>query len=234
MEKKFSLRSSANMRWNLLNVIFFCFAISILMGIRCNKYDFPERNLKYDFGQSISLSPYSKQYHIGDTIWVSLNTPFKILYDQRSSQQIGADSFLLQFGINMVKRFPISPYTDPSAYCDFVILSSLNPVFSNYSTGFLAYFNFGCDNNPGFTFKLGIVVKGAGTFSLNLSDRKEIGLCTPNSSTNVTYSQVGYTFNLNDCNKDIYLSIPSSARGNMSSIYEEMIDKKQFFVFEVQ
>jgi hypothetical protein len=180
------------------------------------------------------MSPYNKQYHIGDTLWISLNTPSKILYDQISGRQIGSDSFLLQFGINMVNRFPISPYTNPSTYCDFVIPSGFNPVTNNYGTGYLAYFNFGCDNNPGFIFKLGIVVKGAGIFSLELSDRKEIGLCTPNSSTNVTYSQVGYTFNLNDCNKDIYLSIPSSARGNMSSVYEEMIDKKQFFAFEVQ
>lgn len=203
------------------------------MGTQCNKLEYPPRNLQYDFTQNISLSPYSKQYHIGDTIWMSLNTSSKILFDKKSGQLIGADSIYLRLQLNMVKLIPLTPFADPSSYCEFVIPGNLNPEFNNYGTGYAVYLYFGCDNNPGFTFRFGVVLKGAGTFSLELIEKRETGLCVPNSSMNVTYSQITYSFNLADCNKDIYLGIPASARGNMSSENESKIDRKQYFVFQV-
>jgi len=203
------------------------------MGTQCDKFNYPSRNLQYDFTQSISLYPYNKQYHINDTIWISLNTPSKILLDKKSSQLIGSDSISLGLQLNMAKIIPISPPVDPSAYCEFLIPSNLNPDYNNYGTGYATYLRYGCDNNPGYIFRFGVVLKGAGTFSIELIEKKETGLCIPNSSTNVTYSQITYSFNLADCNKDIYLGIPAPARGNMSSQNESKIDRKQYFVFEV-
>lgn len=221
------------MKWKLIKPLLFIFAVFTIMGTQCDKFDYPSRNLQYDFTQSISLNPYNKQYLVGDTIWMSLNTPSKILFDKKSGQLIGADSIYLGLQLNMVKLIPLTPPADPASYCEFLIPSNLNPAFNNYGTGYAANLRYGCDNNPGYIFRFGVVLKGGGTFSLELIEKKETGLCIPNNSMNVTYSQITPSFNLVDCNKDVYLGIPASARGNMSLQNESKIDRKQYFVFEV-
>lgn len=42
------------------------------------------------------------------------------------------------------------------------------------------------------------------------------------------------TFDLADCNKDVYLSIPAPARGGELGFVDVSIDKKKIFVFKVE
>lgn len=221
------------MRFKLISALLFCFIIFTLMGTQCNKYEFPPRVLKYDFTQKIILSPYKKQYKVNDTIWISLITSSKILFDTKSGQQIGVDSIFLPFSVNMTKWYPSFPNINPSLYCEFITPPGLNPSTNNYNTGITTYFSFGCDNNPGFTFRSGVVLKGQGVFRLELGNTQETGLCNQYNFSNTVYSQIGYTYDLTDCNKDVFLSLPPSP-GNVAPMIESQIDKKKTFIIEVQ
>src|SRR5262245_34716165 len=116
------------MKYNFLKPLFIVSVVFTILGMQCDKFDYPSRTLQYDFTQKISLNPYYKQYYIGDTIWISLNTPSKILYDNKYAQLVGADSIFLRLQLNMTRLFGLSLWADPSSYCEFVAPGNLNPL----------------------------------------------------------------------------------------------------------
>lgn len=96
-------------------------------------------------------------------------------------------------------------------------------------------FDNGCDTQPFYNIKLGLVLKYSGTYLLNLSD---VGtkLQTCNNQTNsYPTSDLRFTYNLSDCNKDVFLSIPPSERPEYPTGFRQaQIDAKISFAFKVQ
>ena len=201
------------------------------MGTQCRK---DKIALQYSFLEKIELYPAQKSYRVGDTIWLQSTNSTKMLFDQKTGQEIIADTVGINFGFGFNSRyFVLSPLNPPNGFCDFILVNgvNLNIHLDTYGTG--AHFGFGCSPN-GNTFKLGIVPKFNGIYSLDIGGFGYVGGCSNRISV-FPNSTIEYRFNLADCNKDIYLSIPPNSRGESSKGYTEgEIDNKKVFILKVE
>jgi hypothetical protein len=188
---------------------------------------------KHNFIQPVNVYPYNKYYKVGDTIWLEVKTGDKTLYDTIQQKRILADSLALIFSVQVSQRY-LSPPSTNILFCHFTDTFNLHAVFNNngYNQGLNFYF--GCNTDTVFSFKFGIILIHAGIFSFDLSSNN-ISPCFPDFPNSLRFSTINYIFNLSDCNKDIYLSIPVASRGESSPGYTtSLIDQKQVFVFQVQ
>ena len=194
------------------------------MGMQCGK-DYSEPDLKYKFLEKLTLTPYKKIYAIGDTIWVQFQTNEKSLYDQISNSIIQTDTSYLRARFSYNKHYPFDNV--PAFFCDLVIDNSLNPEFtSQYNTDNMLTFSTDC-NSIKYYFKIGFIPKKTGIFSI--SPGIQINYCA--NKVNYIYATSKFIFDLDDCNKDIWLSIPSASRGGEDgSVY----DRKESFIFKVE
>jgi hypothetical protein len=199
----------------------------LTMGMQCFK-DFPIAPPTYEFAEKMSLYPYKKKYTINDTIWVEFRTTDKSLYDKLSRRRINTDTTSFTQFFYYHKRFPSSSLGD--IFCSTVIQGGVNPVFETpiwYNTLRLES---ECSSGHYF-FKVGFIPKTTGIYSIELPGNLGLRTCPGRlSSINCIY---GFTFNLADCNKDVYLSIPPQSRSGEQGFIDVKIDKKEIFVFEV-
>jgi len=131
---------------------------------------------------------------------------------------------------NYYKRYPYSS-TQGDIFCSAVL--SGNATKTSFTTP--PYYNVvgiqtGCNSNFYFV-KLGFVPKQKGIFSIGVP-LSQMNNC-PNKKV-FNYAKFSFTFDLADCNKDVYLSIPASARGGEQGFTDVSIDKKELFVFKVE
>ncbi len=217
-----------------IKIVFFLIASLTIMSLRCNKeIYFKEAIPVHDFVQKISLAPYAKVYHVGDTIRLEVNTISKTLYDNKSGLQVLADSFLYNAGFNVTEIFPLSSH--PENYCNIVIAPRYNPNLNNYATGFSAHFSYGCDtSNSGFKFSTAIVLKAQGYFGIQLVPKFTLLKCLYLSDTSKQVSQVNYSFDLTDCNKDVFDEANSHLAGNYYETFIDNVVNKQMFVCRVE
>lgn len=205
----------------------------MFMGTTCHK---DVEDYKYKFVEKINLFPANKSYKIGDTIWIQYSNPDKKLFEQSSSKYITADtvSVTFQTSFNALYDYPINP---SGGFCDYVTANGINvSVFvGEYSTRLVQ--TIGCNSTNSYDFKIGVVLKQAGIYSLNLNGVPlSVSACS-NRISNFPFSSIDYQYNLTDCNKDVYLSIPPDARSEPTKskgIEENLIDKKKVFVFKVE
>jgi len=90
-------------------------------------------------------------------------------------------------------------------------------------------FHTGCNNQPYF-FKAGFVVKKTGVFTLEPGAL--VSPC-PDKKADVPSSFI-FTFDLADCNKDVWLSVRAQSLSGLDSYVDPDIDTKRIFVFKVQ
>ena len=93
---------------------------------------------------------------------------------------------------------------------------------------------FGCAA-AGYGFKVGIIPKLRGVYSLDLpAVSRDLSAC-PGRRTTFPFSVIDYHFAVTDGNKDVYLAIPANARGESPKGYtERQIDNKLAFVLKVE
>ena len=197
------------------------------MGTQCGK-DYVTPDPTYKFLEKLTLTPYKKIYSIGDTIWVQFQTTDKSLYDQISKSRISTDTTFLRAEFYYYKRYPNENV--PAFFCNVVIDNNLNPDFKTLYTWYNVL-NFTTDcNNSSYFFKVGFVPKKTGIYSIDPNITVED--CANKVKRN--YSTTSFIFDLADCNKDIWLSIPPASRGGELGSTDVSIDKKQIFVFKVE
>jgi hypothetical protein len=96
---------------------------------------------------------------------------------------------------------------------------------------------FGCTGANGYDFKVAVVLKQRGIYSLSLDGAPSDAISCSNRISGFPYSTIEYYFNLPDCNKDVYLSIPEyqrrEARGTKGT-REARIDQKKVFYLRVE
>ncbi|MEJ7821733.1 MAG: hypothetical protein WKF85_05385 [Chitinophagaceae bacterium] len=201
------------------------------MGFQCGKVPI---EYKYNFVEKINLFPTSKSYKVGDTIWLQYLNPNKLLFDNRTSNHIAADTVSLDFQISFNSRYN-APVNPSGGFCDYVSSNGVNVgrYLGDLGTGFL--FTFGCNSNNNYNFIVGVVPKHRGIYSLDLlGTPRNVSACS-NRSSGFPLSTIEYRFNVADGNKDVYLTIPPHSRGESPKGYtESKIDIKQVYVVKVE
>ena len=220
------------MRKSLYFPVTTLFAALLCMGFQCEK-EYPIE-YKYNFVEKINLFPTSKSYKVGDTIWLQYLNPNKILFDDRTSNHIAADTVSVDFQVAFSSRYN-TPVNPSGGFCDYVSTNGVNVgrFLGEYGTVFL--FKFGCNSNNSYNFTLGVVPKQKGIYSLDLLGvPRNVSGCT-NRIIGFPLSTIEYRFNVADGNKDIYLSIPPQSRGESIKGYtESKIDSKQVYIVKVE
>jgi hypothetical protein len=200
------------------------------MGTQCRK---DQIAFKYNFIEKIDLNPAQKSYKVGDTIWLQYTNSNNMLFDKNSRQKILADTVSITIGVSYYSRYLTETITPTSGVCDFILISGVNFNISQGTYGTGGLFGFGCSAG-GKTFKLAIVPRFNGIYSLNFRSFEYVGGCS-NRISSFPNSSMEYRFNVADCNKDIYLSIPPNSRGESIKGYTEgQIDNKQVFILRVE
>jgi hypothetical protein len=199
----------------------------LTMGFQCVK-DYVELKPTYEFSEKLTLTPYKKSYNINDTIWVQFQTTNKSLFDRLSNSQIPTDTTFLQVNFSYHKRYIIG--NNPEFFCDTKVD---NPLDLSFTTLYLWYnvLNYKTDcNTSNYFIKVGFIPKKTGIFSIE----PHIALAYCTNRINRPYSTLQFTFDLADCNKDVWLSIPPASRGGELGFTDVSIDKKELFVFKVE
>jgi len=199
----------------------------LTMGFHCYR-DYPPIKPTYEFIEKLSLTPYKKTYAVGDTIWVQFQTTDKSLFDKLSGNRIPTDTTYFQVNFNFQKRYPI-PYT-VELFSDTKVDSALDVSFTPLSNLYNTLnFKTACSSNRYF-FRVGFIPKKTGVFSI---EPHGIFISCPNK-LNLPYSTFKFTFDLADCNKDVWLSIPAQSRGGELGFTDVRIDQKEIFVLKVE
>jgi len=207
-----------------------CIILSvILMSTECRKDLIIE--YKYKFLEKVDLYPVQKSYHVGDTLWLQYSNPNHQFYDQVTNQKIFSDTIALIFASAFNSRYeaPVNPI-DSLFSLKIENALAIGNVY-DYGQGVLIATTCPASYN----FRIGIVPKHTGIYSIDMPVIPEtLGSCT-NNMVSSPFSTIEYRFNLTDCNKDVYLSIPPASRGESIKGYtEKAIDNKQVFVFKVE
>lgn len=211
-----------------VQLIFFSTIIGLLsLGFQCGKEDF-FRNPVYEFTEKITLTPYKKTYNIGDTITLQFHTNNKQLFDKLTNSYIPTDTSFLSINLLYRKRYTVD--TQPEFYSDVYVENPINFLFNtaNERDNHLSFTTDCAASN--YQFKASFIPKKAGIFSI---DPSIINVYCPNK-TYKPFTTTRFYFNLSDCNKDVWLSIPAASRSLEDSYTIPKIENKSIFVFKVE
>ena len=212
--------------FHLVTFTFFGLAL-LTMGFQCHK-DYPAPSPIYEYSEKLTLAPYKKAYAINDTIWIQFQTSDKSLFDKLSSNRVATDTTFLSVNFYFHKRYPLGNTVE--YFSDAKLDSGLNVSFKTLYTYYnVLDFQTDCSNGR-YYFKVGFIPKKTGVYSIE--PHGAISPC-PNK-LRFPYSTFKFTFNLADCNKDVWLSIPPQSRGGELGYTDVSIDKKEMFVFKVE
>lgn len=202
----------------------------ITMGVRCTKdVEFPPEIIPvYQYAEKLTLTPFKKVYAIGDTIWVQFQTTDKTLYDKLSGRRISTDTTFLKVYFDLTRQYPLE--FNLENYAEVTVENGLDvnfePVIAPRDG---LTFNTDCVKGPYF-FKAGFVLKKTGVFTL-----KPGALVSPCPDKKaVLPSSFIFTFDLPDCNYDVWLPIASQSNNGLNSSIDAGIQKKQVYAFKVE
>lgn len=213
--------------YSLLGVLLFSTSLMVSTGFQCYR-DFKPSPPEYEFAEKLSLSPYKKTYALNDTIWVQFQTNNKGLFDKLSNSQILTDTTYLQSRFHYHVRYPRG--ITPEFFCEVIVDNPIDLTFTpQYSYYNILMFKTSC-NSSNYLIKVAFILKKKGIFSIEPHISPEI---CPNK-TKWYHSTSNFVFDLIDCNKDVWLSIPAASRGGELGFTDIRIDKKEIFVFKVE
>lgn len=188
----------------------------------------------YTFKQLVDLHPEQKGYRISDTLWLEYQNPSKTMVDQLSGKPIVVDTVSIGFPVSYNSRHN-TPVNPAGGFCDFV--TAKGERIAGYTSHFntMTTLELGCDASRSYSFKVGIVPKVKGIYSLNLPFAPlRISACLKQPK-GFPLSTIDYRFTVADGNKDVYLAIPAAQRGESVKGYTEgLIDNKLVFIIKVE
>jgi hypothetical protein len=213
------------------SILLLSFLMTILMGLQCDKeYVAPP---KQNFLEKVSLIPAQKVYNVNDTIWLRYITSNKTFLDQISRQRLPTNTIQFGFGAILLPKYS-TPLNPTDGFCSFILPNNVTAKYVTSQSGTSTYFSIDCDNAAAYNIQLGVVLKYTGIYVLNLPDGITLEACS-NETNPYTTARVQFIYNSSDCNKDIYLSIPDSARQEFPvGFTAAQIDYKVAYAFKVQ
>jgi hypothetical protein len=198
------------------------------MGTQCDK-EFPPPIIHvFKYAEKVTLTPFKKVYAVNDTIWLQFQTMDKTLFDKVSGKRISTDTTFLKVSIDLVRQFPVEFIIEN--YAEVTVINGINvnfaPVFAPRDN---LFFNTECNNGPYF-FKVSIVLKKTGVFTLE----PFIGVSPCPDKKTVLPSSFSLTFDLDDCNYDIYKSLGRTSYSGLDGYADVGIQRKEIFAFKVE
>jgi hypothetical protein len=197
------------------------------MSFQCGK-EYIERKPTYEFLEKLTLTPYKKIYSINDTITIQYQTNDKKLFDKLTNSLISTDTTQLIVGFSYRKLHPSENTLD--FLSDVRAENVVDLFFINAAPGLN---NLNCKtrcSDTNYNFKVSFIPKKVGIYSIQPSVILEY---CPNKIDR-PYVKTQFLFDLADCNKDIWLTIPPSSIGGQLGYTDKSIDRKELFVFRVQ
>lgn len=217
----------------LLKLLSSLFLITMVMGTQCHKDTEDFVSDKQSFKEKVSIFPAQKIYKVNDTLWLRFTTTDRTLYDTISKQRLPASSIKFHFGATLLPKFE-TPVNPSGGFCNFILPSNVVVRYFTNESGTTAAFEVGCDNALGYDIQVGVVLKYQGVYVLNLPDGMRTETCN-NQTSPYAPSALRFIYNIADCNKDIYLSIPASSRREYPEGFTEaQIDYKVAYALKVQ
>lgn len=197
------------------------------MGVQCEDYP-PEPEPAKIYKETLSLTPYQKSYNLGDTIWIETNINGNRLFDSSLGQKVVVDSASLPIELSYSALYQV--YSRPAeGFCKVVSSNPVEAETRNYERATFIIASSGC-NQPEYRFKVGIVLLSYGVFSLTIDEKQDFYNCLKQQEY-ADRSQILYTFDLSDTNKDVFLAIPPISRGGLNT---EKIDNKEQYIIRVK
>jgi hypothetical protein len=215
------------MKQSHISILTFLGLALLTMGFQCEK-DYPALTPAHEYAEKLTLTPYKKSYLVGDTIWVQFQTADKTLFDKLRGNRISTDTTFLRVNFNFHRRYPIGNTVElfSETKVENALEVSFTPLYTYYN---VLNFKTGCGNSRYF-FRAGFVPKKTGVYSIE--PHGDVSPCP--TKLNVPYTTFRFTFDVADCNKDVWLSIPPQSRSGELGYTDASIDKKEIFVFKVE
>ena len=203
------------------------------MGLQCGKhYDYiPEP--KQHFLEMVTLTPAQKLYNVNDTIWLKYITGTKTFLDTISRQRLPTNTIKFGFGASLLPKYG-APLNATDGFCSFILPANTTAQYVTNQSGTATYFSVDCDNTSSYNLQVGVVLKYQGIYILHLPDGIRFEACS-NQINPYPSAGVQFIYNLPDCNKDVYLSIPASQRQEFPvGFTATQIDYKVAYALKVQ
>lgn len=184
-------------------------ALPFLQGTQCNKEvpDYNDNN-EYNFKETVTLSPFGLDYHIGDTIWLRVNIQGKKLFDENTGTRVFFDSAL--FKSNAAAQLLFSdPFLGDGPFVHYLFPSGVSAFTNDYSYQTLAFVDFGCAPSPDYTLQLGMVLLKKGVMGISFNNGS-IMQCGTNNYKN---SKLLFTFDVPDTHEQFYRQLPFASIG---------------------
>jgi hypothetical protein len=213
--------------------IILLFTLTIILGFQCHKNDLEPAPIQQSFKEKVNLFPAQKTYNVNDTIWLKFTTTNKTLFDAISNQRLSTDSVRFNFGATLLPKY--NTPNNVSSFCKFITTNNVTPYYDTTLLYSRVSFDVGCDGQPFYNIQLGIVLKYPGIYLLNPTGiAKNLNPCA-NQTNPYPSSELYFTYDLADCNKDVFLSIPPALREEYpAGAIQRNIDEKYSFALRVQ
>ena len=214
-----------------LLLLLFLVITTLSSSFQCNK-DYPQNNpvSKYAFKESVSIFPYQLNYNIGDTIWIDLNIPRKMIFDSISGTRIIYDS-LNFFSIAQVDLLYKNPFIANGPLADFIYPQGVSAYSSTGGPQTFTQISFVCAPSSDYHLLLGIILKQKGVFGISFYN-SYLRKCFSNSTDP---NKLTLAFNVTDTHKSYYLQQPLANIGKTHDpVFLNMLDKKIMVVIDAQ
>lgn len=197
------------------------------LGFTCGR-DYAEPVPTYKFAEKLTLTPYQKEYAVNDTIWVGFQTADRTLFDQLSNARIATDTSSLMLNISYSRSYPV--FGPPGLLCEVKLLNGVDfALTQQYDYHTLLRFATDCANQRYF-FRVGFIPKQTGTYSIN--PQAYLNKCASKQAE--PHTEFRLTFDLADCNKEVFLAIPPASRSGQLGYTDMAIERKELFFFRVK
>ena len=171
--------------------------------VDCNKNLHYFQAPQHYYYEPLGITPYNLNYNVGDTVWLHVSLPGKMLYDTLTHQTMRYDSGY--FGTNAtVQLLYNNPFiTDGTPFASFVYTPGITANETTTEAYTTSTITFGCDQVTDYELKVGIVFKQKGVYGLSLS-----GTLQKCYSNLYVYNQIGFYFTVPDAHANFYSQLP--------------------------
>ena len=171
---------------------------------QCPKNDYYPSKPQHAFKQLVDIRPYNLNYSVGDTLWVHVAVPGKLLFDTLINTPVFYDSASFSTDVRVQLLFNDPFIANNSRLVSFVYTQGVSSYESVNQSVTDAQISFGCNQSTNYDLLVGIVFQQTGVFGISLNG--SVQKCFINDYS--TYNTMSFYFNVADTHFDYYSQLP--------------------------